>query len=218
MTHGSRGQVLAVVRAAGPVTAAEIAHRLDLHVTTARFHLKHLAADGEVLAQALPARGAGRPSLAYAAAPSKPEARVLALLLGELGSSATDRVEAGRRVGHRWAAEAQPPRADGAGPAGLPDPAVVVRDALDRLGFSVSAVTSAFGAHDLKLCGCPLHVVVCASPEIATGIVWGVVQHALTRASAAFTEQYRVHVSPNRDGACEIEVHLMPASAVLPRR
>jgi predicted ArsR family transcriptional regulator len=68
MTGDRRSQVLALVREAPtPMTIADVADRLGIHLNTARFHLDALAAADLVERVRLPRTGPGRPAFAFRA-------------------------------------------------------------------------------------------------------------------------------------------------------
>jgi predicted ArsR family transcriptional regulator len=65
---GRRGEVLALLRgASAPMTIAQVAERLGVHVNTARFHLDALTERGLAEPATAPRNGPGRPPLAFRA-------------------------------------------------------------------------------------------------------------------------------------------------------
>ncbi|NMO00749.1 transcriptional regulator [Gordonia sp. TBRC 11910] len=203
-----RAAVLRTLRNAdGPVDAATVAKQLQVHVTTARFHLNNLIKSGEASTAQLPSTSVGRPRLGYVAAPDAPTDELVALLLGQLGPTAHSREQRAAEAGRLWAARHPAPPA----PTPLPDPVTVVVDALRGLGFQIRSTTSAFGSHELTICSCPLKELSTDHPEIAQGIARGVIEEALATASAALGSQYAVAVRPDvAGGNCEITVGLSP--------
>lgn len=213
MSGDPRTTVLGVLRVADtPVTAAEMAQQLGVHVTTARFHLRNLVADGKAATVQLRSESAGRPRTGYVAVNELAVDDLLSILLGHLGSSATEREQTGALAGRQWAAQvlAGSPPSD---PAAVPDPATVTADALRLLGFKVSNVLSAFGTHEITMCSCPLRQVGTSHPEIARGIARGAVEYAIEASSPALAGHYGVHVVPAPDGDCEITLRLARAAA-----
>lgn len=115
MTSGARDDVLrAVKKASGPVSIAEIAQQLDVHVNTARFHLDALTETGQVERVAPAQRSIGRPPLLFRATrgmdPAGPRqyqllAEVLALSLAGAPDGRARAVEAGRTWGAALASE-----------------------------------------------------------------------------------------------------------------
>ena len=212
MSGDPRTTVLGVLRVADtPVTAAEMARQLGLHVTTARFHLRNLVEDGKAATVRLRSESAGRPRTGYVAVNELAVGDLLSILLGHLGGSVTDREQTGALAGRQWAAQvlADRPPSD---PDAVPDPATVTTDALRLLGFNVSNVLSAFGTHEITMCSCPLRQVGTSHPEIARGIARGAVEYSIAASSPALAGQYGVHVVPAPDGDCEITLRLARAT------
>ncbi|MFW0789260.1 transcriptional regulator [Gordonia sp. CPCC 205333] len=205
-TSDPRGAALQILRAAGaPLDAGGVADRLGVHVTTARFHLNNLINTGEATTTQLPSASVGRPRLGYVAVATAPTGELLSLLLGRLGATAGAREQRAAEAGQLWAARhpAPPP------PTPVPDPVTVVADALAGLGFQVRSTTSAFGSHELQICSCPLKELGADHPEIAHGVARGVIEEALSSASATLGSQYAVTVRPDPAGGnCEITVRL----------
>lgn len=201
-----RAAVLAALRTAdGPLDAAAVAQRLQVHVTTARFHLNNLMRSGEAATVPLPSVSVGRPRLGYVAVPAAPTDELVSLLLSQLGPTAHSREQRAAEAGHLWAARhpAPPP------PTPLPDPVTVVADALTGLGFQIRSSTSAFGSHEITICSCPLKEFATDHPEIARGIARGVIEEALATASATLGSQYAVTVRPDvAGGNCGVTVTL----------
>ncbi len=209
MESAGRERVLELVRARGALTAAEVAHALDVHVTTARFHLGNLVEAGLLETAPDKRRTVGRPRVTYAARPQAPTGELLTLLLDRLGPTPEAREQAAADAGRVWAAaHAVASPADS-----LPDPATVAAHILGALGFEISSTTSAFGAHALQLCSCPLQSLAADSPEIARGVVRGAIEQALSIASPALASQYAVRVTPDPHGDCAIGVRLAPVAA-----
>ena len=213
MSGDPRTTVLGVLRVADtPVTAAEMAQQLGVHVTTARFHLRNLVDDGRAATVRLRSESVGRPRTGYVAVNELAVDDLLSILLGHLGDSATEREQTGALAGRQWAAQvlAGSPPAD---PATVPDPATVTADALRLLGFKVSNVLSAFGTHEITMCSCPLRQIGATHPEIARGIARGAVEYAIEASSPVLPGQYGVHVAPAPEGDCEITLRLSRATA-----
>ena len=214
MPGDPRTTVLGLLRVAGtPVTAAEMAQQLGVHVTTARFHLRNLVDDGKAATVRLRSVSAGRPRTGYVAVNELAVDDLLSILLGHLGGSATEREQTAALAGRQWAAQvlAGTPAPV---PATVPDPATVTADALGLLGFKVSNVLSAFGTHEITMCSCPLRQVGTSHPEIARGIARGAVEYALESSSPALAGQYGVNVVPAADGDCEITLKLARANTL----
>ncbi|MCB1295311.1 MAG: transcriptional regulator [Gordonia sp.] len=213
MSGDPRTTVLGILRMAEePVTAAQVAQQLGVHVTTARFHLRNLVDDGKAASVVLRSESAGRPRTGYVAVNELAVDNLLSILLGHLGGSPEEREQTGVLAGRQWAAKVLAGTAP-ADPAMFPDPATVTADALRALGFKVSNVLSAFGTHEITMCSCPLRQVGTSHPEIARGIARGAVEYAIESSSPALAGQYGVHVIPAPDGDCEITLRLARSAA-----
>ncbi|WP_328511995.1 helix-turn-helix transcriptional regulator [Gordonia amicalis] len=208
MATKQRDKIIALLtESAEPMVAGEISARLDLHVTTARFHLAKLVEEGRVETTTVPTAGVGRPRVGYRMVRQAPTGALLGHLLGQLGSTNAAREHAGAEAGRLWAEEHAPP----VSVADLPDPVTVAAETLGELGFQVSNVVSAFGSHELRLCSCPLQDVARTHPEVARGVARGVIEQALAASSPALSSQYAVTVAPDPSGGnCEIVLRLAP--------
>lgn len=189
----------------GPVDAGTIAEALGIHVTTARFHLNNLIDAGLASSVALPPVSVGRPRMGYVGVRDAPTGELVALLLTQLGTTVDVREQRAADAGHLWAARHPAPPTD----AQLPDPVTAVSDALAELGFTISSTTSAFGAHELHICSCPLAQFADGVPEIARGVIRGVIEESLAAASPALASSYCVVVTPDTaHGDCSVTVRL----------
>lgn len=107
---GRRGEALAVLREAdGPMTIAEVAERLGVHVNTVRFHLEGLVAQGSVEQVAVSSSGPGRPAQRYRARPGMDPAgprnyQLLAEVLVGSISGDDDAQERALASGRAWGA------------------------------------------------------------------------------------------------------------------
>lgn len=210
MSTRARDTVLDVVRsAAEPLSALDVASRLDMHVTTARYHLRNLADAGQLTSVALRTNEAGRPRVGYAPIAAVRVDEVLSAILDQLGPDSAAREKAGAAAGRAWAAAHRVPAAGHS----LPDPVTVVTEALQRMGFKASNLVSAFGTHDITLCSCPLRDISANHPEVARGIARGAIEFALESTSQMLADQYTVRVDPSPSGDCEINLRLAPASS-----
>ena len=175
------------------MTAADLARRLHLHVTTVRFHLDRLEQAGLVSSHD-ERNGVGRPRRRFTAHPGNltevtaPDAyRLLAEVLARAmaAGGATDAVEAGRQWARAHAIELT-----GADLPTDPDPARtagawlakvgVVLDVLDRWGYQPTVTTADAGrTAELSLNHCPLRQLAVDNPAVACGVHRGVIQGAL---------------------------------------
>lgn len=172
------------------LTARELGERLDLHVTTVRFHVDQLVAAGLLLTR--DERGAiGRPKRHYLAAatppPSEPtEAyRLLASMLAEAMASDDNPTpeDAGRKWIERHCAELIPAtiRRDRSRTPGewLAKVGVLV-DLMTRWGYAPSVSTSrGTRTARLDLAGCPLRNLATTDPRVACGVHRGILAGAL---------------------------------------
>lgn len=151
------GRVLAAVRgAAAGVTAAELGSRLGLHVTTVRFHLDRLAADGLIAGRAVPSGGRGRPRMVYQAV-RVPDARAgMLAALADAAAGDGPAAERAQRAGEAWA--------EGLDVEGL-DPVAALVAVFTELGF---APVLAEGR--LALRACPFLDDARRHPEVVCGV------------------------------------------------
>jgi predicted ArsR family transcriptional regulator len=203
-----RQRVLGVLRdAPGPVDARHVAERLDIHVTTARFHLSTLESQG-VVRRGTEARhrGTGRPRLTYEIAPRLDYADIVALFAVHLGGSAAERearaLGIGADLAHRI--NLATPRV-GAAVANL------IVEALGELGFQIHSVVSAFGTVAVRICACPLAEIATDAPEVVSGIQQGLLQEILDANTDALGTRYRATVRPDpHHGACQVHLTVHP--------
>lgn len=199
-----------VADAAEPLTAANIAVRLGIHVTTVRFHLNNLLDDGLLVAAPSTVPTVGRPQLVYSAVSEPPVSDLVGLLLAQLGATEGEREQRAAAAGQAWARAYRRPKPL----VDLPDPVTVAVDMLTRLGFQISSATSIFGTHELRICSCPLRELATGHPEIARGVQRGVIEEALAISSPALAAQYVVQAVPDPDGGdCEVTLRLSPSRA-----
>src|SRR5690606_19496817 len=107
--RGKRAAVLQLLREAGkPLSAADTATRVGVHLNTARFHLDALVAEGLAVRDTAPRDEPGRPKVVYSAVAAEgPDGsrsyRLLSdILLGVVSSTVDDPVAAATRAGHAW--------------------------------------------------------------------------------------------------------------------
>ena len=123
-----RERVLRIVREhGGAIDAVELASRMELHVTTVRFHLDALCDEGAIERTRMNRDGVGRPRTGYRAVEERLDYRILAEILAmELGETVETRARRAQRAGQKWAdgsrlaAEADGGQRDGRGEAGDP--------------------------------------------------------------------------------------------------
>lgn len=202
-----REKVLALLRgAADPVDAHVVADTLQIHVTTARFHLSALESGGQVRRAAARPGGAGRPKLTYEAAPRLDYADIVSLFAAHLGGTPAEREDCARRIGADLAHRVRVAR-----PRAETTIADLVVATLSELGFQVRSVLSSFATVTVQLCTCPLAKVGETAPEVVRGIQQGLIQEVIDRNAAVIGVDYRVTVTPDSvGGSCEIGLIVEP--------
>jgi len=153
-------RVLAAVRdAAAGVTAGELAALLGLHVTTVRFHLERLAADGRVAGAAVPTGGRGRPHVVFRAV-RVPDARAgMLAALAEAAAGEGPVAERAQNAGERWARTLDLGEVGEAGVAGA------LADVFAQLGFAPERAEGG-----LALRACPFLDDARRHPEVVCGV------------------------------------------------
>ena len=209
MSPRQRDRVRSLVAEADyPIDAQTVATALNIHVTTARFHLNNMVDEGAVVTVALPPEGVGRPKVGYRLVVAPPIDDLLIMLITRTGESPEAREVLAADVGRAWAAE-HLPQAD----IDVPDPVVLAETILTRLGFRILGVMRVFGDHEITLCGCPLQDLERDLPEVARGLVRGILEAALAAGSDALPTNYAVTVRPDPNGACELRLSLTQSAA-----
>ena len=188
-------QAVAGGRRSPAMTAPEVAGALDVHVTTARFHLELLAELG-LVASSFVRAGVGRPRKVYVATPpdalvSREAFEAFAQLLAASWSSAGPGAdgtseEAGRRwVAGRTAADAPPPAVATSPGAWLGKVGRTV-DLLDEWGYEPEVRTTDRGRTVvLTLHDCPFLAMARQHPEVVCGIHRGLVRGTLAAVGEA---------------------------------
>ncbi|ORW17983.1 transcriptional regulator [Mycolicibacter nonchromogenicus] len=189
-----RERVLRLVGAAnGAVDAAELAERMNLHVTTVRFHLDALCEDGAVARTRIKRDGVGRPRTGYVAVRDRLDYRSLAEILAmELGETAAERQECAERAGERWAerilasdngvAEGPATRNGSTPDAGIDECADRIAGIFARMGFGAELTTPADGAEGQRtilLHSCPVREMARAHPEVSCAMHRGLLRGLL---------------------------------------
>lgn len=203
-----RQRVLGLLRtAAGPVDVRHVADALRIHVTTARFHLTALEAQGIVRrGGGIKAGRAGRPRLTYELAPKLDYADIVSLFAVHLGGTAQEREQRALRIGADLAHRVRVARRrDETTVADL------VVAALGELGFEVRSVLNSFNDVTVQICTCPLAEVAATAPEVVRGIQQGLIQEVIERNVEAIGRRYLAAVTPDaRAGSCEVSLMLRP--------
>jgi predicted ArsR family transcriptional regulator len=192
------------------MTAAELAPRVGLHVTTVRFHLDQLVAAGVLNSEFRRQVGAGRPRKIYLLT-AKPQAsdghdplRLLTALLveamtaGVKGEPVTP-VEAGRR----WAREHLPVhenRSRAETPGTWLARVGEMIDALEDWGYHPELSTSEGGrAAEVVLTDCPFFDLARDNEAVVCGVHQGLIVESMRRFGETGTEvSLEPFVAPNR--------------------
>lgn len=206
-----RQRVVDLLRAAdNPVDARQIAEALQIHVTTARFHLSTLEDQGVVRRSGV-AAGAGRvgrPRLTYEIAPRLDYADIVALFAAHLGGTPEEREARALRIGADLAHRVRVARRRGETTI-----ADLVVATLGELGFQIRSVFNSFGEISVEICTCPLAEVAVGSPEVVRGIQQGMMQEVVDLNAEVIGGRYAVSVRPDaRNGSCEVSLMLQPVA------
>lgn len=188
-----RRQIVDILTARGSMTAGELSAVVEVHVTTARFHLDQLVASGLLEAHFEKQRGAGRPRKVYsvAAGTISPERRdgdslaVLAELLtdafvaGEQGEALSP-MELGRRWARDHVDETEQPSADTPG-RWLAKVGQMV-DVLGEWGYTPEVATINGGrTARITLAHCPFIDLARKNTAVVCGIHRGLIAGAMER-------------------------------------
>ncbi len=184
----SRRRLLEVLRSAsGPMDVAALASAVDLHVTTARFHLELLERAGLVGRAVERVGRPGRPRQLYVitgASEATEGHRQLAEVLAGVLAADTDHGEPwAERAGRLWA-ERQVPVAAG---LSWDEGTRRVGEVFDRLGFAPRLVDDDQGRH-LALDGCPFRDLARAHPQVVCTVHAGLLRGALGRLGVSSAE------------------------------
>lgn len=170
----------------GVVDAATLADQTDLHVTTVRFHLDALCADGLVARTRINRSGVGRPRTGYIAAEGRMDYRtIVEVLARELGDTVAERSERAQRAGRRWAERIMTETPD------LADDSLDSRTALTatvfaQMGFSPELLPPKISdrGRTIELHSCPVRELALQFPEVSCGIHLGLLR-GLTKSDEA---------------------------------
>ncbi len=153
--------------------ALTIATRLELHVTTVRFHLDHLEGSGLVRREAVAEKRRGRPRIFYVLAPVLPIESPREQLIDVLAEALATREDGGRErardAGRKWADDLVAQRIEpGASYAEL-------LTVLEQLGFDPHA--DAKGTIELR--ACPFRNSAAAHPQVVCSVHRGLIERLL---------------------------------------
>lgn len=179
------------VEAGAGVTAAELAALLGLHVTTVRFHLERLAADGRVAGHAVASGGRGRPHVVYQAV-LLPDARagMLAALADAAAGDGPVGVRA-QRAGELWAGEVWARTLNVGGRGAM----AALTEVFAQLGFAPEPAKGG-----LALRACPFLDDARRHPEVVCGVHRGLAVGIARRSGAS------VELTPFLGAACLLAI------------
>jgi predicted ArsR family transcriptional regulator len=199
--HGRRNDVLAVLRAsAHPLTIADIAAHLRIHLNTARFHLDALLQTGQVERAAPASVRPGRPALMFRARagmdPAGPRNyQLLAGILADSLASEPDPIDKAVQAGRDWGRRALP-----AGDQERLDHGQAVDRlvaVLDNLGFRPEHDPS-HGPTQIGLRHCPFLEVASDRPQVVCSLHLGLMQGTMDALDAPITvERLQPYAEPD---------------------
>lgn len=202
-----RRKVLDLLKTTDAVDAQHVADTLQIHITTARFHLTTLEEQGAIRrGNAAKAGRAGRPRLTYELVRRLDYAEIVSLFAAHLGGTAQEREQRALRIGadlaHRVRLARRRPEAT---------IAEMVLATLNELGFQVRSVLNSFGEVTVQICTCPLAEVAASAPEVVRGIQQGLIQEVIDLNADAVGAHYQASVTPDpHGGSCEVSLVLTP--------
>jgi predicted ArsR family transcriptional regulator len=181
-----RTDVLAQLRQAErPLSVAEVANAMDMHVNTARFHLDGLVDVGLAERTSEPRDTRGRPRILYSSEGASPGPRsyeLLAEMLTGLVSTLEDADSATVELGKMWGRHlierpAPSERLD------AQEALVRLESLLEKIGFQPEARTSGEGV-EVRLRHCPFREVAQKHGDVVCPIHLGLMQGALDELGA----------------------------------
>lgn len=182
----SRRRVLACLQqAAEPLTVEVLAHALEMHPNSVRFHVAALLADGLIRSLTHSRPGPGRPPISYTADPASPTVggdhyRELALVLaGHVAADSADPEASARRAGERWGRQLAASR------PGVGDDLAGLIDTLRDVGFSCRLV-GAPSEPELQITRCPYREVAQAQQEVICTLHLGAMRGYLDAIRSAY--------------------------------
>ena len=168
-----------------PLSVAEVAETMDLHVNTARFHLDGLVDDGLADRTTEPRETPGRPRILYSSAGPAPGPRsyeLLAEMLTGFVSSLEDAGPATVELGKAWGRHLVE-RAAPSEHVDAEEALVRLNRLLDAVGFQSEVRATEEGA-ELRLRHCPFREVAQKHTDIVCAIHLGLMQGALDELGA----------------------------------
>lgn len=182
-----REEVLGLLRGSDrPLSAAEVAEGIGLHLNTARFHLDGLVDDGLVERVSEPREQPGRPRILYSSRGPVPGPRSYALLaemltglVASLDDPGPAAVDAGRAWGRHLVERAAPSEQ-------VDDAEAIDRltQVLEAIGFQPEVRATKPGA-EIRLHHCPFREVAEKHTDVVCAIHLGLMQGALEELDAS---------------------------------
>lgn len=189
-----RREVLQVLTEAGePLGVREVAERLGLHMTTARFHLNQLQSVGLVESRTESTKRRGRPKDLYSPLGAARDESAREQLIGVLAAAIATQEshqQLAEQAGHQWANTLPLTR-------GGSDIDVLI-EVLNRLGFAPEAMGEA-----IDLNACPFRGAAHAHPEIVCTVHRGLIDRVLERTGTQTQAQLTPFVE---DHQCVVEL------------
>jgi len=180
----ARRDTLAILRAApGPLTAAALAGRLGLHVTTVRFHLDQLERVGLVARESEHSGRRGRPAASYRAVQvdlgTARDQMIDALALAAARGGPSPQDDA-RAAGRGWAAGLAVPHGDAR---------TLLTRVAGQLGFDPEPADGG-----IRLRACPFRTAARRNPQVVCQVHLGLLQGIAARAHDG--DQVRIGLEP----------------------
>lgn len=182
-----RTDVLALLRRTdGPLSVADVARAMDVHVNTARFHLDGLVEEGLAERASEPRDTRGRPRILYTSEGDPPGPRsyeFLAEMLTGLVSTLEDAGSATVELGKTWGRHL----IERAAPSERVDTQQALTrldDLLEKVGFQPEAGATAGTNVEVRLRHCPFREVAQKHTDVVCAIHLGLMQGALDELGA----------------------------------
>lgn len=196
LSASSRRRLLDLLAADGPTDAASLAAAVELHVSTARFHLDVLERAGLIRRTAGRTGRPGRPrqvySVAAASVPGASYRQLAAVLVDALAADQDADPDADPDVGPQWAEQAGRRWALmelSAGDAlSWDDGTRRVGELFERVGFAPRLIDDAAARH-LELDACPFRDLARAYPQVICRMHLGLLRGSLDRLGVALAER-----------------------------
>lgn len=179
-----------LTRSAAPLSATDLAQRLDLHPNTVRLHVERLREVGLVEVEAIHRGTVGRPQHRYSLAPGAPGlgfdppahallAGLLAALAEQVGASGDDAGATGRA----WGGEA-------ARRTRSRDCLAALVAELDRLGFEPATEEISERSSSIAFLHCPFRELAEAYPELVCNLHRGLVEGIVDEVGGGMVEEF----------------------------